>query len=159
MPPIDYAMPYASARSPVFGRAAVAASQPLATAAGIEMLLAGGNAVDAAVAAAMTLTVVEPNGCGLGSDAFAIVWDGTRLHGLDASGRSPAGWSAERFAGRTRMPTRPTVRSTVASRSPGATTTARDPGRRRASVIDPVGPVDFAASTRFQRDIVVGCTP
>jgi gamma-glutamyltranspeptidase/glutathione hydrolase len=106
MPPIDYAMPYASARSPVFGRAAVAASQPLATAAGIEMLLAGGNAVDAAVAAAMTLTVVEPNGCGLGSDAFAIVWDGTRLHGLDASGRSPAGWSAERFAGRTRMPTR-----------------------------------------------------
>ncbi|HSZ51831.1 MAG TPA: gamma-glutamyltransferase family protein [Caulobacteraceae bacterium] len=106
MPPIDYAMPYASARSPVFGRAAVATSQPLATAAGIEMLLAGGNAVDAAVAAAMTLTVVEPNGCGLGSDAFAIVWDGTRLHGLDASGRSPAGWTAERFAGRTRMPTR-----------------------------------------------------
>jgi gamma-glutamyltranspeptidase/glutathione hydrolase len=106
MPPIDYAMPYASARSPVFGRAAVTASQPLATAAGIEMLLAGGNAVDAAVAAAMALTVVEPNGCGLGSDAFAIVWDGARLHGLDASGRSPAGWTAERFASRTRMPTR-----------------------------------------------------
>jgi gamma-glutamyltranspeptidase / glutathione hydrolase len=106
MKTLDYAMPYASARSPVFGRAAVAASQPLATAAGIEMLLAGGNAVDAAVAAAMTLTVVEPTGCGLGSDAFAIVWDGERLHGLDASGRSPAAWTPERFAGRTRMPTR-----------------------------------------------------
>ncbi|HEY2050326.1 MAG TPA: gamma-glutamyltransferase family protein, partial [Caulobacteraceae bacterium] len=106
MPPIDYAMPYASARSPVFGRAAIATSQPLASAAGAEMLLAGGNAVDAIVAAAMTLTVVEPTGCGLGSDAFAIVWDGTKLHGLDASGRSPAGWTAERFAGRARMPTR-----------------------------------------------------
>jgi gamma-glutamyltranspeptidase/glutathione hydrolase len=106
MLPIDYAMPYASARSPVFGRAAIATSQPLASAAGIEMLLAGGNAVDAAVAAAMTLTVVEPTGCGLGSDAFAIVWDGKSLHGLDASGRSPAAWTGERFAGRARMPTR-----------------------------------------------------
>lgn len=70
------------------------------------MLLAGGNAVDAAVAAAMTLVVVEPTGCGIGSDAFAIVWDGSRLHGLDAAGRSPAAWTADRFSGRTSMPER-----------------------------------------------------
>jgi gamma-glutamyltranspeptidase/glutathione hydrolase len=106
MKAVDYAMPYRSARSPVFGRAAIATSQPLASMAGTEMLLAGGNAVDAVLAAAMTLTVVEPTGCGLGSDAFAIVWDGERLHGLDASGRSPAAWTRERFAGRARMTTR-----------------------------------------------------
>lgn len=96
-------MPYASARSPVFGREAVATSQPLATMAGMEMLIAGGNAVDAAIAAAMTLTVVEPTGCGIGSDAFAIVSDGTTLHGLDASGRAPAAWFPERFAGQATM--------------------------------------------------------
>ncbi|HLW93470.1 MAG TPA: gamma-glutamyltransferase, partial [Roseiarcus sp.] len=62
--------------------------------------MAGGNAVDAAVAAAMTLTVVEPTGCGIGSDAFAIIWDGERLHGLNCSGRSPAGWSPEYFKGK-----------------------------------------------------------
>ena len=94
---LDYSAPYASARSPVFGRNVVATSQSLASAAGVEMLMAGGNAVDAAVAAAMTLTVVEPTGCGIGSDAFAIVWDGAALHGLNASGCSPAGWTAARF--------------------------------------------------------------
>jgi gamma-glutamyltranspeptidase / glutathione hydrolase len=94
---LDYSAPYASARSPVFGRNIIATSQSLASAAGFEMLMAGGNAVDAAVAAAMTLTVVEPTGCGIGSDAFAILWDGTSLHGLNCSGRSPAAWTPERF--------------------------------------------------------------
>jgi gamma-glutamyltranspeptidase/glutathione hydrolase len=94
---------YASRRSPVLARNVVAASQPLATQAGISMLQRGGNAVDAALAAAITLVVVEPTGNGLGSDAFAIVWDGTELHGLNASGRSPAGWNPERFAGQDRM--------------------------------------------------------
>ena len=61
------------------------------------MLLAGGNAVDAAIATAATLTVVEPTMNGLGSDAFAIVWDGTKLHGLNASGRSPEAWTREAF--------------------------------------------------------------
>jgi gamma-glutamyltranspeptidase/glutathione hydrolase len=97
-PTLDWSLPYASRRSAVMGRNAVATSQPLAAQAGLRMLLAGGNAVDAALAAAMTLTVVEPTGCGIGSDAFAIVWDGGQLHGLNASGRSPAGWSPDYFA-------------------------------------------------------------
>ncbi len=97
---------YASARSPVFARNVVAASQPLAVQAGLRMLASGGNAVDAALAAAIALVVVEPTGNGLGSDAFAIVWDGTELHGLNGSGRSPAGWRPERFAGLPAMPER-----------------------------------------------------
>jgi gamma-glutamyltranspeptidase / glutathione hydrolase len=90
---------YPSRRSPVLARNIVATSQPLAAQAGLRMLMAGGNAIDAALAAAMTLVVVEPSGNGLGSDAFAIIWDGNELHGLNASGRSPAGWTPERFAG------------------------------------------------------------
>ncbi|MDR3435160.1 gamma-glutamyltransferase family protein [Telmatospirillum sp.] len=103
---LDYHIAYPSARSPVMGRNMVSTSQPLAAQAGLAMLHKGGNAVDAALATAMTLTVVEPTGCGLGSDAFAIVWDGKRLHGLNGSGRSPAAWTPERFAGRTVMPER-----------------------------------------------------
>jgi gamma-glutamyltranspeptidase/glutathione hydrolase len=68
------------------------------------MLLRGGNAVDAAVAAAIALTVVEPNNNGIGSDAFALVWDGEALHGLNASGRAPAGLVPERFAGMSGVP-------------------------------------------------------
>lgn len=104
--PLDFSLPYHSSRAPVFGRAAIATSHSLSSMAGMEMLLAGGNAVDAAVAAAMTLTVVEPTGCGIGSDAFAIVWDGECLHGLDASGRAPAAWSPDYFAGHDAMPKR-----------------------------------------------------
>jgi gamma-glutamyltranspeptidase/glutathione hydrolase len=63
------------------------------------MLAEGGSAVDAAVATAITLTLVEPVSNGIGSDAFAIVWDGRKLHGLNASGRSPAGWTPEYFGG------------------------------------------------------------
>jgi len=88
---------YPSRRSPVIARNMVAASQPLAAQAGLKILSSGGNAVDAAVATAIMLTLVEPTGCGLGSDAFAIVWDGKELHGLNSSGRSPASWSRERF--------------------------------------------------------------
>ena len=96
-PSLDWTLPYASHRSAVMGRNVVSTSQPLAAQAGLAMLQAGGNAVDAAIAAAMVLTVVEPTGCGLGSDGFAIVWDGQELHGLNASGRSPAAWTPEYF--------------------------------------------------------------
>ncbi|MFZ0243896.1 MAG: gamma-glutamyltransferase family protein, partial [Desulfobacterales bacterium] len=96
--------PYHSRRAPVLARNIVATSQPLAAQAGLDMLRRGGNAVDAALAAAITLTVVEPTGNGIGSDAFALIWDGRDLHGLNGSGRSPAAWSPQRFAGRTNMP-------------------------------------------------------
>jgi gamma-glutamyltranspeptidase/glutathione hydrolase len=106
MTELDYSAPYRSGRSPIFGRDVIATSHPLASQAGMAMLMRGGNAVDAAVAAAMALTVVEPTGCGIGSDAFAILWDGHALHGLNSSGRSPAAWTPERFAGRPAMPER-----------------------------------------------------
>ena len=96
--------PYASQRMPVMARNAVATSQPLAAQAGLRMLLAGGNAVDAAVAAAITATIVEPTANGIGGDAFALVWDGVALHGLNASGRSPVAWGTERFANAHQMP-------------------------------------------------------
>jgi len=96
--------PYPSRRMPVLARNVVATSQPLAAQAGLRMLLAGGNAVDAALAAAITLTVVEPTSNGIGADAFAIVWDGKVLQGLNSSGRSPKAWSLQRFAGFKAMP-------------------------------------------------------
>ena len=102
----SYDMPYASGRSAVIGQNVVATSQPLAVQAGIEALRQGGNAVDAALAAAITLVVVEPTSNGVGSDAFAILWDGGKLHGLNASGRAPAAWTPDRFAGRNAMPNR-----------------------------------------------------
>jgi gamma-glutamyltranspeptidase/glutathione hydrolase len=77
----------------------VAASQPLAAQAGLEILKRGGNAIDAAVATAACLTVVEPTSNGIGSDAFAIVWADNRLHGLNASGPSPKGISIEAVKG------------------------------------------------------------
>jgi gamma-glutamyltranspeptidase/glutathione hydrolase len=78
-------------RKPLYApRGAVATSQPLAAAAGLAALRQGGNAVDAALATAITLTVVQPGSNDIGGDLFAIVWDGAELHGLNASGRSPA---------------------------------------------------------------------
>ena len=98
----DY--PYASGRRVMLGRrGAVATSQPLAAMAGMEMLWAGGNAIDAALAMAIALTVVEPTSNGIGSDAFALVWDG-QLHGLNASGRSSQQHTLDRFAGLDRVP-------------------------------------------------------
>ena len=101
---LDFAQPYASPRSPVCADNLVATSQPLAAEAGLYALRRGGNAVDAALSAAITLTVVEPCSNGVGSDAFAIIWDGSRLHGLNASGKAPMLLHPERFAPRTRMP-------------------------------------------------------
>ncbi|MGH8689700.1 MAG: gamma-glutamyltransferase family protein [Burkholderiales bacterium] len=98
--------PYAWPRKPVLAANVVATSQPLAAQAGLQMLAAGGSAVDAILATAITLSLVEPVSNGIGSDAYAIVWDGKRLHGLNASGRSPALWTLEYFKGRSAMPVR-----------------------------------------------------
>src|SRR5215213_3617099 len=105
MDEMDWQNPYPSRRSPVLARNVVATSQPLAAQAGLEMLRTGGNAVDAAIATAIALTIVEPTSNGIGSDAFAIVWDGAKAHGLNASGRSPAGWTREFFQQFKAMPT------------------------------------------------------
>jgi gamma-glutamyltranspeptidase / glutathione hydrolase len=100
----DWHASYASRRSPIFARNVVSTSQPLATQAGIAMLRAGGSAVDAALATAIALTLLEPCSNGLGSDLFAIIWDGRALAGLNASGRAPAGWTPKRFAKYQAMP-------------------------------------------------------
>jgi gamma-glutamyltranspeptidase/glutathione hydrolase len=89
--------PYPTIRAPLFARNVVSTSHPLAAQAGLRMLLKGGNAIDAAIAAAATITLCEPVSCGLGSDCFAIVWDGKKLHGLNSSGVAPAAWSIEYF--------------------------------------------------------------
>jgi gamma-glutamyltranspeptidase / glutathione hydrolase len=89
--------PYPTIRTPVFARNVVATSQPLAAQAGLSTLARGGNAVDAAIAAAAVITLVEPCSNGLGSDNFAIVWDGKQLHGLNASGTAPGAWSLHYF--------------------------------------------------------------
>ncbi len=98
MTPFDFQGGYPSRRMPVFARNVVSTSHPLAAQAGLQMMQRGGNAVDAAVATAAVMTIVEPCSNGLGSDAFCILWDGEQLHGLNASGCAPAGWSPEYFA-------------------------------------------------------------
>ena len=103
---MDWSLPYPSRRQPICAANVVATSQPLATQAGISVLARGGSAVDAALATAITLTVVEPCSNGIGSDLFAILWDGQALVGLNASGRSPAGWNRARFAAHKQMPQR-----------------------------------------------------
>ncbi len=89
---------YLSRRNVVYGhKGMVATSQPLAAQAGLEILKQGGNAVDAAIATAACLTVVEPTSNGLGSDAFALVWIKDKLHGLNASGYSPYSISIDKL--------------------------------------------------------------
>ena len=91
---------YPSQRYPIYARGGmVNCSSPLASAAGLEILRRGGNAMDAAVAAAAALTVVEPTANGLGSDAFALVWSekDQKLFGLNSSGCAPALATAERI--------------------------------------------------------------
>ena len=98
--PVGLVNPYPSVRLPVYARNVVSTSHPLAAQAGLHVLRSGGNAVDAAVATAAVMTVVEPVSNGLGSDAFALVWDGQRLHGLNASGRAPQAWTPDYFTRR-----------------------------------------------------------
>lgn len=87
-------------RSEVIGQnGMVASSHPLATQIGLDILKKGGTAVDAAIAVNAALGLMEPTGCGIGGDLFAIVWDAKtgKLHGLNASGRSPESLSLEYF--------------------------------------------------------------
>jgi len=110
---------------PVFAaNGMVATSQPLAAWVGLDVLRDGGNAVDAALATAAALTVVEAPTSSVGGDAFALVWDGERLHGLNGSGRAPAGLSAEvlRGQGHEAMPERGWLTVTV----PGVPAAWRD---------------------------------
>ena len=93
----NYQTPYTSTRLPVFARNVVSTSHPLAAQAGLRILWQGGNAVDAAIAAAAALTITEPVSNGLGSDAFCILWDGQQLHGLNASGPAPQAWTPGYF--------------------------------------------------------------
>jgi len=93
----DWTRGYLSQRSPVFARNVVSTSHPLAAQAGLRILGQGGNAVDAAIATAACMTLVEPCSNGLGSDAFAIVWDGRSLQGLNASGIAPQAWTPDYF--------------------------------------------------------------
>jgi gamma-glutamyltranspeptidase/glutathione hydrolase len=95
--PFNWNIGYPSQRLPVFGRNVVSTSHPLAAQAGMRMLWLGGNAVDAAIATAAVMAVVEPVSNGLGSDAFALVWDGKTLQGLNASGCAPKAWTIEHF--------------------------------------------------------------
>ena len=81
---------YASRRSLVYGRRGmVSTSQPLAAQAGLDIIKKGGNAVDAAIATAICMTVLEPTSNGIGSDCFALVWMKDKLYGLNASGHAP----------------------------------------------------------------------
>ena len=106
----DFSNPYPSTRIPLFARNVVSTSHPLAAQAGLQMMQRGGNAVDAAIAAAAAITITEPVSNGLGSDAFCILWDGKELHGLNASGCAPKTWTPEyfkrKYADSTGMPKR-----------------------------------------------------
>lgn len=111
--------PYPSRRMPVFSRKGmVATSQPLAAQAGIEILKKGGNAIDAAIATAAALTVVEPTSNGLGSDCFALVWTKGKLYGLNGSGPAPKSISIDKVKerGHEKMPAHGWIPVTV----PGA---------------------------------------
>jgi gamma-glutamyltranspeptidase/glutathione hydrolase len=91
--------PFATRSEVIAVNGMAATSQPLATQVALDILKAGGNAVDAAIAANATLGLMEPTGCGIGGDLFAIIWDAEsgQLYGLNASGRSPEGLTLDYF--------------------------------------------------------------
>jgi gamma-glutamyltranspeptidase/glutathione hydrolase len=100
--PVDGAWPKTGRSVVPAKHGMVAASQPLAAQIGLDVLKAGGNAIDAAIAANAALGLMEPTSCGPGGDLFAIVWDAKakKLYGLNASGRSPYAANRQLFADR-----------------------------------------------------------
>src|SRR3954464_12630396 len=116
----DFHNPYPTTRMPVFARNVVSTSHPLAAQAGLRMLWKGGNAVDAAIAAAAVMTICEPCSNGLGSDSFAILWDGKKLHGLNSSGPAPAAWNPEYFSRKYGDASAPPKRGIDSATVPGA---------------------------------------
>ncbi len=106
MPSFTYDFPYSTKKLPVFADNVVASSQHLAATAGLRMMAKGGNAIDAAIASAIAITIVEPTMNGIGADAFCILWDGKKLVGLNASGHSPELMTPTSMPARTRCPRR-----------------------------------------------------
>lgn len=97
--PLDH--PHASRRQVVYARRGMAcAGNPTAASVGLQTLLKGGNAVDAAVAMAAVMPLVEPTGNGLGSDAFVLIWKDGRLYGINGSGPSPLGATLDAYRAR-----------------------------------------------------------
>ena len=89
---------YPSRRSVIYGRKGmVCTSQPLAAQAGLDIIKQGGNAIDAAIATAACMTVLEPTSNGIGSDAFSLVWTKGELHGRNASGRASMAITSEKL--------------------------------------------------------------
>lgn len=125
----------------------ISASHPLAAQAGLAVLKAGGNAIDAAIATAAALTVVEPTGNGLGSDAFAIIWKDGKLHGINGSGFAPKSWSVEsyRSKGWSSVPTYGWAAATV----PGAIATWCELSKKMGKL--PLKEV-FAPAIEYARD-------
>lgn len=130
----------------------VATPHPLATAAGLEALRAGGTAMDAAVAANAMLAVVYCSSCGIGGDAFALVWDpaGHRLHGFNGSGRSPAALTVERVRadGHDTMPAKGPLTITVPGAVDAWTQLLERFGRR--SLADAVLPAADVADAGYE---------
>lgn len=104
MTEFSYDNPYSPGNHPLFSRNVVATSHPLAVMAGLRILKEGGNAVDAAIGTAITLTVVEPNSNGLGGDAFCLIWRAGELIGVNGSGASPSSFSLDLLSPENKIP-------------------------------------------------------
>ncbi len=91
--------PFATRSEVIASNGMACTSQPLCTQVALDILKAGGSAIDAAIAANACLGLMEPTGCGIGGDLFALVWDAKtkKLHGLNASGRSPRSLTLKHF--------------------------------------------------------------